>query len=196
MSRTHKKSSEQPSSKEQRIAELELELVRERANNQRLQLNVQRLQKLLEQLQAQVVELQREGKRQAAPFARRKRVEHPKKPGRKAGQGQFSRREPPTHRQIDQTKKVKLHGCPECGSRLRDIHQHEQYVTDIPKIIRLVTTRYVTYSGYCTHCHKRVPRGTRSRLRRPRERRGYWWGRGPRLWLQMRNIAWDVRMAK
>ena len=156
MSRTHKKSSEQPSSKEQRIAELELELVRERANNQRLQLNVQRLQKLLEQLQAQVVELQREGKRQAAPFARRKRVEHPKKPGRKAGQGQFSRREPPTHRQIDQTKKVKLHGCPECGSRLRDIHQHEQYVTDIPKIIRLVTTRYVTYSGYCTHCHKRV----------------------------------------
>jgi transposase len=146
----------QPSSKDQRIAELELELVRERANNQRLQLNIQRLQKLLEHLQAEVEELQRAGKRQAAPFARRKRVEHPKKPGRKAGQGQFSRREPPVLKRGDQTKKAKLHGCPECGGKLRDIHQHEQYVTDIPKTIRLVTTRYVTYSGYCAGCHKRV----------------------------------------
>jgi hypothetical protein len=39
---------------------------------------------------------------------------------------------------------------------LNDIHTHEQYVTDIPKIIRLVTTRYVTYSGYCANCNKRV----------------------------------------
>ena len=39
---------------------------------------------------------------------------------------------------------------------MKDIHTHEQYVTDIPKIIRLVTTRYVTYSGYCVGCHKRV----------------------------------------
>jgi len=66
---------------------LELELVRERANNQRLQINNLRLQKLLERLQAEVEELQRAGKRQAAPFARRKRVEHPKKPGRKAAEG-------------------------------------------------------------------------------------------------------------
>ena len=156
MSRTHKKSPEQPSSKDQRIAELEMELVRERANNQRVQRDNLRLQKLLEQLQAQVVELQREGKRQAAPFARRKRVEHPKKPGRKAGQGKFSRREPPAHRQVDRTKKAKLHGCPECGGKLRDIQQHEQYVTDIPETIQLVTTRYLTYSGYCAGCHKRV----------------------------------------
>jgi transposase len=83
-------------------------------------------------------------------------VEHPKKSGRKAGQGKFSRREQPVRRQVDQTKKARLSGCPECGGRLRDIHQHEQYVTDIPKTIRLVTTRYVTYSGYCGDCHKRV----------------------------------------
>jgi len=154
---SHKRSQNpQPSAKDQRIAELELELVRERANNQRLQLNIQRLQKLLEHLQAEVEELQRAGKRQAAPFARRKRVEHPKRPGRKAGQGQFSRREPPVLKRGDQTKKAKLHGCPKCGGKLRDIHQHEQYVTDIPKTIRLVTTRYVTYSGYCAGCHKRV----------------------------------------
>jgi transposase len=155
MSRKRNQNS-QPSTKDQRIAELELELVRERATNQRLQVNNLRLQKLLERLQAQVEELQRAGKRQAAPFARRKRVEHPKKPGRKAGQGQFSRREPPALKRGDQTKKAKLQGCPDCGGRLRDIHQHEQYVTDIPNTIHLVTTRYVTYSGYCVDCHKRV----------------------------------------
>jgi transposase len=151
-----RKQNPQPSTKDQRIAELELELVRERANNQRLQRDNLRLQKLLEHLQADVEELKRTGKRQAAPFARRKLVEHPKKAGRKAGQGKFSRRELPVRRQVDQTKKARLDGCPECGGRLRDIHQHEQYVTDIPKTIRLITTRYVTYSGYCGDCHKRV----------------------------------------
>src|ERR1035437_3510904 len=147
---SHKrKQNPQPSTKEQRIVELELELVRERANNQRLQ-------KLVERLQADVEELKRAGKRQAAPFARRKLVEHPKKPGRKAGQEQFRRREKPVSKQVNATKVAKLHGCPQCGSRLKDIHSHEQYVTDIPKIIRLITTRYVTYSGYCADCHKRV----------------------------------------
>jgi transposase len=145
----------QPSTKDQRIAELELELVRERANNQRLQVNNLRLQKLMERLQAEVEELQRAGKRQAAPFARRKRVEHPKKPGRKAGQGKFSRREQPAPKQVDETKVAKLDGCPRCGSRLREIHQHEQYVTDIP-VVEPVITRYVTYSGYCADCGKRV----------------------------------------
>jgi transposase len=156
MSRSHKKTPLQPSSKEGRLAELELDLVRERAENQRLRVSNVRLQQLLERLREENEALKREGKRQATPFARRKRVEHPKKPGRKAGQGQFSRREPPTHRQVDRTKKAELHGCPECGSRLRDIHPHEQYVTDIPETISLITTRYVTYSGYCANCHKRV----------------------------------------
>jgi transposase len=150
-----RKQNPQPSTKDQRIAELEMELVRERANNQRLQRDNLRLQKLLERLQAEVEELQRAGKRQAAPFARRKRVEHPKKPGRKAGQGKFARREKPAPKQVDETKVVKLDGCPQCGSRLREIHKHEQYVTDIPVVVPVIT-RYVTYSGYCVDCHKRV----------------------------------------
>ena len=156
MSRTHKKTPVQPSSKDQRIAELEMELVRQRASLQRLQVDNLRLQRLLEKLREENEALKREGKRQAAPFARRKRVEHPKKPGRKAGQGKFSRREAPTDRQVNRTKKAKLHGCPECGGRLQDIHQHEQYVTDIPETIQLVTTRYITESGYCGSCQKRV----------------------------------------
>jgi transposase len=138
----------QPSTKDQRIAELEAELVREHAINQRLQ-------KQLERLQAEVEELKRAGKRQATPFARRKLVERPKRPGRKAGQGKFTRREQPAPRRVDQTKRARLHGCPQCGSRLSDIHKHEQYVSDIPKIQPIIT-RFVTYSGYCSDCHKRV----------------------------------------
>jgi transposase len=139
----------QPSTKAQRIAELEAELMREHALNQRLQ-------KQLERLQVEVEELKRAGKRQAAPFARRKLVEHPKRAGRKAGQGKFSRREQPAPKRVDETKRARLHGCPQCGSRLRDIHKHEQFVSDIPKIIKPVITRYVTYSGYCGDCHQRV----------------------------------------
>ena len=149
-----RKPNPQPSTKDQRIIELELELVRERANNQMLQRNNLRMQRLLEELREEVEELQRAGKRQAAPFARRKLVAHPKKPGRKAGQGKFSRRKKPE--QVHETKVVELHGCPECGGRgLRDIHEHEQYVADIPVIVPIIT-RYVTYSGYCVDCHKRV----------------------------------------
>jgi transposase len=146
----------QPSTKEQRIAELELELVRERATNQRLRVNNLRLEKLLERLQAEVEELQRAGKRQAAPFARRKLVAHPKRPGRKAGQGKFARRERPAPEQVNETKVAELPDCPQCGSKLKNIRQHEQYVADIPKIIQPVITRYVTYSGYCVDCHRRV----------------------------------------
>jgi transposase len=146
----------QPSTKDQRIAELEMELVRDRANLQRLQVNVLRLEKLVERLQTENEVLKREGKRQAAPFARRKRVEHPKKSGRKAGQGKFSRREKPAAGQIKETKAMELHACPQCGgSKLREIHEHEQYMADIPVMVPVIT-RYVTYSGYCVACRKRV----------------------------------------
>jgi transposase len=138
----------QPSTKDQRIAELEEQLI------QALKI-IKKLEKQVEILKGEVEELKRAGKRQAAPFARRKLVEHPKRPGRKAGQGKFTRREQPAPKRIDKTKRARLHGCPQCGSRLSDIHKHEQYVSDIPKIEPIIT-RYITYSGYCGGCHKRV----------------------------------------
>jgi transposase len=107
-----------PSAKDQRIAELEEQLIR-------AQTLIQKMEKQIELLRTEVEELKREGKRQAAPFARRKLVEHPKRPGRKAGQGEFSRREQPAQKQVNETKVAKLHGCPQCGNRLRDIHKHE-----------------------------------------------------------------------
>src|SRR3990172_5414004 len=137
-----------PNAKDQRIAELEAELQRQRAINQRLQ-------KELERLRAEVEELKRAGKRQATPFARRKWVERPKRPGRKAGRGTFARGAMPTIQQVHETKTARLHGCPECGGKLRKICKHEQYVSDIP-VVEARTTRFVTYSGYCVECHRRV----------------------------------------
>lgn len=137
-----------PNAKDQRIAELEEKLA------QVLELN-QRLQKELERLRAEVEEWKRAGKRQAVPFARRHWVEHPKRAGRKRGQGKFAHRELPKVHQVQETKIVRLHGCPACGGKLREIHKHEQYVTDIP-VVEVKTTRFVTYSGYCRMCHKRV----------------------------------------
>lgn len=130
-----------PDTKDQRIAELEKQLAQALA--------------MIEKLQKEVEELKRAGKRQAAPFARRKLVERPKKPGRKKGQGKFAHRAKPTIKQITETKIAKLHGCPECGGKVREIHKHDQYETDIP-VIEVKTTHFITYSGYCRECHKRV----------------------------------------
>jgi transposase len=138
----------QPSTKDQRIAELEEQLI------QALKA-IEKLKKQNELLHTEVEELKRAGKRQATPFARRKLVEHPKRPGRKAGQGKFTRREQPASKRVDKTKRARLHGCPQCRGRLSDIHKHEQFVADIPKIQPIIT-RYVTYSGYCADCRQRV----------------------------------------
>jgi ribosomal protein L34E len=89
------------------------------------------------------------------PFARRHWVEKPKRPGRKAGQGNFAHRELPKVVKLLETKEAKLPGCPDCGEHLQAIRKHEQFVTDIP-VVEVKTTHFVTYSGYCTSCHKRV----------------------------------------
>jgi transposase len=137
-----------PDQKDQRIAELEAQLA------QALTLN-QKLQKQVERLQSEVEELRRAGKRQATPFARREWVEKPKKPGRKAGQGKFTRRGKPAAGQVKETKVASLQGCPQCGGPLSAIREHEQYVADLP-LVEPIITRYVTFSGFCGHCHKRV----------------------------------------
>jgi len=134
--------------KDKRIAELEEQLAR-------ALVMIERQQREMERLRARVEEMERAGKRQATPFARRKLVEKPKRPGRKAGQGKFARRARPTIKQVHETKTARLSGCPECGGKLGEIHKHEQFVTDIP-VVEVKTTRFVTFSGYCRECHKRV----------------------------------------
>jgi transposase len=145
----------QPDSKDQRIAELEEQLAQALLINQKQQRQIERLQQMNNELRERVEEVERAGKRQAAPFARRHWVERPRRPGRKRGQGRFAHRGLPKVHQVHETKEARLADCPECGGQLQEIHQHEQYVTDIP-VVEVKTTRFVTYSGYCRACHRRV----------------------------------------
>ncbi len=148
MKKIRQKENDLPDPKDHEIAELKQQLAQALAT-------IQKLRQQVERLQAEVEELKHAGKRQATPFARRHWVEHPKRPGRKAGKGKFARRELPSWKQIQETKEAKLPGCPECGSRLRAIRKHEQLVSDLP-VIEVKTTRFLTYSGWCGRCQKRV----------------------------------------
>jgi len=138
----------QASSKDQRIADLEQKLSQVVALNERLQ-------KQVALLQAEIEELKRTGKRQATPFARRSHVAHPRRPGRKAGQGKFVQRAKPSPQEVSETKVARLHGCPDCGGKLQEIHKQEQFEVDLPEVKPQIT-RFVTYSGYCAICKKRV----------------------------------------
>jgi transposase len=131
-----------------RLAELEVQLGERDVRIEALQQQVQRLEE-------QLAEAQRAGKRQATPFARKKRQARPKRPGRKAGQGKFNHRPKPAPEDVNRTLEVPLPSCPECGGGLKDEKTHEHFEVDIPPV-RPIVTRYVTHSGYCKTCHKRV----------------------------------------
>jgi hypothetical protein len=151
-----------PDPNEQRITKLEQQLAQVLASHERLQQQNEllreqneRLEKRIELLQIEVEELRRAGKRQATPFARRHWVEHPKRSGRKAGQGRFVQKAKPSLKEVRETKVAELPCCPECGGKLRKRCKHEQYEIDLPKVEPLIT-RFLTYSGYCGHCRRRV----------------------------------------
>jgi transposase len=138
----------QPDPRDQRIAELETALAE-------AQVTIQTLREEIERLKTELDDLRRKGKRQATPFARKKRVTEPKRPGRKEGKGCFSYRRQPSEEEVRETKREALACCPECGGELTERKEHEQYVVDIPPV-KPVITRYVTESGHCARCQKRV----------------------------------------
>jgi len=137
-----------PDAREVRLAELETQL------RQRDAL-IEQLQHRLAELEQRLAELERAAKRQATPFARKRRKENPKRPGRKAGQGRFTSRSRPTSDQVVETQAQPLDACPTCGGPVTDLTDHEQFVVDIPEV-RPTVTRYVTQSGHCAQCDRRV----------------------------------------
>jgi len=155
MSQRRKRQPHPLDARDPQISELKEHLSQALEIIQKQQKQIERLQEIVQQQQAEIEDLKRIGKRQATPFARRHWVERPRRPGRKAGKGRFAHRELPQVVKISETKEAKLHGCPDCGSRLQAIRKQEQFVTDIP-VVEVKTTRFVSYSGYCTTCHKRV----------------------------------------
>lgn len=129
-----------------------------RAENEKLRAENAALRQRVAELEKRVAELEAalsKAKRQATPFARQKRVSEPKRPGRKKGQGRFSHRRKPAPEEVSETKRAPLACCPRCGGELTERKEHEQFVVDIPPV-QPVVIRYVTESGYCPRCRKRV----------------------------------------
>lgn len=155
MSQRRKRTLHPSETNDQQISELQEQLSQALEIIRKQQKQIERLEQMVQQQHEELKYLKRIGKRQATPFARRHWVERPRRPGRKAGKGRFTHRELPNVVKIHETKEAKLPGCPACGSRLEAIRKQEQFVTDIP-VVEVKTTRFVTYSGYCTACHKRV----------------------------------------
>jgi transposase len=137
------------------VEQLRAEVVELRQEGERLVAENAQLAAENRQLRRRVNELERSGKRQATPFARRKRQSSSKAPGRRPGKGEFQYRAQPSPDEVDKTEEVRLEGCPHCGGEVTDIEEHEHFTTDIPPVKPFIT-RYVTESGYCPHCQKRV----------------------------------------
>jgi hypothetical protein len=74
-------------------------------------------------LRSEIPELQRRTKRQAAPFSKGTRVNKPKRPGRKPGEGTFSFRQAPKLEEITEPPVevlVSQETCPGSGGRLAE----------------------------------------------------------------------------
>lgn len=139
--------------------ELEHLLKQERTRSERLEKKLDEMMERQERLQQEIRDLVRKlnealraAKRQAAPFARRKRKEHRGKPGRKPGHP-GANQATPDH--VDEELFAPLAGCPCCGGKVEDVTDHEQFVVDLPQV-RAHVRRIVTQSGHCAHCDRRV----------------------------------------
>lgn len=120
-----------------------------------LERRIEELEARVRELEAMLLEATRAVKRQAAPFSRNKPKDKPKKPGRPKGHAP-AHRAPPPPEAITQTFDAPLtNACPDCGTGLQDHQTHEQTVSDLPKI-EPVVTKYISHSGWCPCCRKRV----------------------------------------
>lgn len=112
-----------------------------------------------EALQAENERIKRGSKGQAAPFSKGKRVDKPKRPGRKPGSGTFRFRQAPRPDQITEPPvevKVTLETCPDCGGQLEEERVDLAYKTDIPEFPRPKVTQYRVSVCRCRACGKQV----------------------------------------
>jgi len=113
----------------------------------------------IEALRAEIAQLKRSTKRQAAPFAKGRRVTKPKPPGRKPGLCSFSYRQGPSPEEITEPPvdvPVTLESCPNCGGKLAEERVDFAYITDIPPMPRPEVTQYRVRVCRCLRCGQRV----------------------------------------
>src|ERR1035437_5154946 len=138
----------------QQIGELEeenqtlrKELTRVQTENDRLREEVKKLEKLL-----------RSKARSATPFSKGKRKAHPKRPGRKFGQGPFQRRDaPPAAAEAEPVQvPVTSMRCSCCGGELKWQRTDRVTNTDMPAQPQPEVKVYDVAVCVCTACGKSV----------------------------------------
>ena len=126
--------------KDQRIAELEAQ--------------VKTLTEQVAKLTAALEEARRAGKRQAAPFRKKKKAGQPKKPGRKPGDkhGQHFHREAPTPEEVDERYEVPVPDTCSCcsSSNIVETGVRRQYQTDI--VVSVTVRQFDIHIGECEDC--------------------------------------------
>ena len=113
----------------------------------------------VKELRRQLAAAQRSGKRQAAPFSKGRRIDKPRRPGRKPGMGNFSYRKPPSADELSGPPvdvSVADDNCPGCGGVLEQQGVDVAYVTDIPAMPRPQVTEYRVQVCRCRGCGRRV----------------------------------------
>jgi transposase len=112
-------------------------------------------------LKAQLDQVHRRGHRQAAPFSKDQRQDHPKRPGRKAGQGRFSFRGPPdpawaTEPPVEVRFPDPEPLCPGCGQPLEVERIESASTTEIPPQPQPMVRFYRVQVYRCPCCGQRV----------------------------------------
>jgi transposase len=117
------------------------------------------LQRQIDELRKQNEELRRKDKRSAAPFSKGERKKNPKRPGRKPGRGEFSRRQqppadasncPPVDVPVEQTL------CPFCGGRLEREEPEDASVTDMPAAPQPEVSLFKVHVCHCRKCGRKT----------------------------------------
>jgi hypothetical protein len=117
---------------------------------------IEALEALVKRLQKELEEERRSGKRQATPFSKGKGKKNPKRPGRKAGEGLWRRREEP---QVGPEAAVPLEVgldepcCPQCGEQLEDAGFEDVSNTDLPPLPQPQVRRYRLRKARCRACN-------------------------------------------
>lgn len=113
-------------------------------------------QRLIAELRAEIERLKRSQHRQAAPFSKGQPKAHPKRPGRKPGQGVFARRSPPLQPATETVAAQAPPCCPACGGDLEKVGEERATTTDLPPRPQPAVTAYQVPLCRCRQCGKWV----------------------------------------